>query len=83
MALVAKGIRSGIYNDLGSGSNVDLCIITKDGVEYLRNHEFLQQKTYSRKYPVTYANGTTTVVKEKTVSLKEVEIIEGEAMDTS
>ena len=29
-------------NDLGSGSNVDLCIITKDGVEYLRNHEYLQ-----------------------------------------
>lgn len=34
--------RSGVFNDLGSGSNVDLCIITKDGVEYRRNHEFLQ-----------------------------------------
>lgn len=32
MDLVARAIRSGIYNDLGSGSNVDLCIITKDGV---------------------------------------------------
>jgi hypothetical protein len=29
-------------NDLGSGSNVDLCVITKDGVEYLRNYEYLQ-----------------------------------------
>jgi hypothetical protein len=42
MALVTRAIRSGIYNDLGSGSNVDLCIITKDGAEYLRNHEYLQ-----------------------------------------
>lgn len=30
--LVAQAIRSGIYNDLGSGSNVDLCIITKGKV---------------------------------------------------
>ena len=29
MALVAAAICSGIFNDLGSGSNVDLCIITK------------------------------------------------------
>lgn len=25
--LVAKAIRSGIFNDLGSGSNVDICVI--------------------------------------------------------
>ena len=30
--LVSQAIRSGIYNDLGSGSNVDLCIIYKDKV---------------------------------------------------
>ncbi len=50
--------RSGVYNDLGSGSNVDLCIITADDVEYLRNYEYLMDKTYSRKFPVTYAKGT-------------------------
>ncbi|OAO92477.1 hypothetical protein AXX17_AT5G37190 [Arabidopsis thaliana] len=27
--LVAEAICSGIFNDLGSGSNVDLCVITK------------------------------------------------------
>lgn len=164
MALVAKAIRSGVYNDLGSGSNVDLCVITKDKVDYLRNHEVLFDKTYARwvagalqwlrnscngsaqrlgavphgfamvglhalfpyaedprcassynrlhtalhavaaccpladattqtclrhvmlpcrKYPVTYAPGTTPVVKERIISLKEVAVVEGEAMDTS
>lgn len=39
---MARAIRSGVMNDLGSGSNIDLCIITKDGAQYLRNHEFLQ-----------------------------------------
>lgn len=42
VALVAKAIRAGIFNDLGSGSNVDVCIIRKDGVDYRRNMEFLQ-----------------------------------------
>ena len=27
--LVRKAIRAGIFNDLGSGSNVDICVITK------------------------------------------------------
>jgi hypothetical protein len=29
VALVARAIRSGIFNDLGSGSNVDVCVITR------------------------------------------------------
>ena len=31
IAIVAKAIRSGIFNDLGSGSNVDLCVISEGG----------------------------------------------------
>lgn len=34
--LVRDAIAAGIFNDLGSGSNVDLCIITADGVDYKR-----------------------------------------------
>ncbi len=37
--LVAKAIRAGIFNDLGSGSNVDLCVITKDKVDYIRPYD--------------------------------------------
>ncbi len=58
MELVSRAIRSGIYNDLGSGSNVDLCIITKDGKEYLRNYEVLSEKTYQRQKPVVFPPGT-------------------------
>lgn len=39
IALVARAIRSGVFNDLGSGSNVDVCVITKNGTETLRNYE--------------------------------------------
>ncbi|GIL67855.1 hypothetical protein Vafri_21148 [Volvox africanus] len=84
MALVARAIRSGVMNDLGSGSNVDLCVITKDGVDYLRNYEYLQAKTYTRQFPVKYPPGTATVLKQHVLSLKGVEVIEGaEEMDVS
>ncbi len=58
VALVAKGIRSGVFNDLGSGSNIDICVIRKDGVDYRRNLEFLQGKTYTRQHPVQFPPGT-------------------------
>jgi 20S proteasome subunit beta 2 len=59
-ALVADAIRSGVMNDLGSGSNIDLCVITKDGVDYMRNKEYLQGKTYSRQFPQKLATGTAS-----------------------
>lgn len=82
MKLVAKAIRSGVYNDLGSGSNVDLCIITKNGVEFLRQYEYLAEKTYRRKFPVVYKPGTAPVTKERVVSLADVQV-ETVEMDTS
>ena len=60
IAIVAKAIRSGIFNDLGSGSNVDLCVISEGGkkVDYLRNYEKLQARTYARQQPVVFQKGT-------------------------
>ncbi|KAI0556887.1 20S core proteasome subunit beta 2 [Gracilaria domingensis] len=34
--LVYEGIPGGIFNDLGSGGNFDLCIITAEGKEFIR-----------------------------------------------
>lgn len=45
MLLVRDAIAAGIFNDLGSGSNVDLCVINKDNkVEYLRPYDVANQK---------------------------------------
>lgn len=37
LTLVTAAISAGIFNDLGSGSNVDACVITAQGTEELRN----------------------------------------------
>lgn len=43
--LVRDAIAGGVFNDLGSGSNIDLCIIRKDKtVEFLRNYEIANKK---------------------------------------
>ncbi|KAK6922307.1 Proteasome, subunit alpha/beta [Dillenia turbinata] len=43
---VTEAICSGIFNDLGSGSNVDVCVITKGHKDYLRNHLLPNPRSY-------------------------------------
>lgn len=85
--LVTRAIRSGVYNDLGSGSNVDVCVITKEGVDYKRNYQYLQGKTYMRQFPQSFASGTTVVRNERVVDVQKlVTVTEGdipEAMEVS
>lgn len=43
--LVRDAIAAGIFNDLGSGSNVDLCVLRKNfTTEYLRGYEYANVK---------------------------------------
>lgn len=42
--LVRDAIASGVFNDLGSGSNIDLCVIKKGSVQYLRGFEYANEK---------------------------------------
>lgn len=41
-----EAIEAGIFYDLGSGSNVDVCVIRKENVEYLRNIKVGQSRTF-------------------------------------
>ncbi|KAI0067529.1 20S proteasome subunit, partial [Artomyces pyxidatus] len=84
LELVTAAISAGIFNDLGSGSNVDACVITRTNTEMLRNfvkpNERVQkERTYG------FRRGTTAWTAEKVRSLvvsEEVKPIGGEEMDT-
>jgi len=61
--LVSAAISAGIFNDLGSGSNVDVCVITKDRTDMLRNYlkpneRGIKERTYG------FRRGTTAIKKE-------------------
>uniref|UniRef100_A0A8C5WFG1 Proteasome subunit beta n=1 Tax=Leptobrachium leishanense TaxID=445787 RepID=A0A8C5WFG1_9ANUR len=64
--LVRDAIASGIFNDLGSGSNIDLCVITKDKLDYIRPHDVANKKGV-RTGNYKYKKGTTGVLTEKTI----------------
>jgi 20S proteasome subunit beta 2 len=37
--LVRNAIAAGIFNDLGSGSNIDVCVIKRGSVDYIRPYD--------------------------------------------
>lgn len=37
-------IAAGIFNDLGSGSNIDLCVISKNKLDFLRPYNMPNKK---------------------------------------
>lgn len=64
--LCADAIEAGIWNDLGSGSNVDVAIITGDKTTLRRNYIKPNERTQKlRSY--AFPKGTTAVLNEKII----------------
>lgn len=77
--LVRRAIRAGIFNDLGSGSNVDICVIRANAqVDLLRNFEtpndqqVLREKVEKISQFVELPLGTTKVKSSDTASIWEL-----------
>jgi len=83
--LVADAIRAGIFNDLGSGSNCDVVVITKDSTKLHRPYDEANKKGV-RHASYKYKRGVTEVLSSKEVKLCVVDTTvvpaEGEAMET-
>ncbi|CAG8454900.1 6834_t:CDS:10 [Acaulospora colombiana] len=78
--LVRDAIEAGIFNDLGSGSNVDVVVLEKDKTDILRNYAKPNERA-QKEQSYKYKRGTTAFLKE---SIKDLVIVtEGEAMDIS
>jgi len=80
--LVHAAICAGIFNDLGSGGNVDIVVITKDGPEVLRNFAKPNPRKFRREKAYEFPKGTTPVLNTTFTPLEsKVVITEGEAME--
>lgn len=69
--LTSEAIQAGIFNDLGSGSNVDVCVITAEKTTLMRNHitpNEREQKQRSYKFK----RGTTAILNEKLITRDEI-----------
>jgi len=70
--LVNQAIQAGIFNDLGSGGNVDICVITKDGKKMLRNFEQPNERLYRRVKGYAFPRGSTEIISETKQVFKKI-----------
>ena len=91
LALVTSAISAGIFNDLGSGSNVDACVITATHTEMLRNYVKPNERA-EKELHYRFRRGTTAwkservrdlIVDEQITHLPPAVSAGGDAMDTS
>ena len=69
--ICSEAIQAGIFNDLGSGSNVDVCVITEQKTTLMRN--FMKPNERGRKErSYKFARGTTAVLNEKVIKREEI-----------
>lgn len=81
--LVRDAIAAGIFNDLGSGSNIDLCVISKNKLDFLRPYNMPNTKG-NRQGQYRCERGTTGVLTEKVILL-DLDVVDEtvQTMDTS
>ncbi|KAH8583800.1 proteasome subunit [Cryptosporidium sp. chipmunk genotype I] len=86
--LVSAAIRAGIYNDLYSGSNVNILIIKNNSVKHFRHFDTkASERIYRQPKPISFPVGTTPIISEKTEDLSSFVVeapevqIEDEDMD--
>ena len=63
-ALVVKAIEAGVYHDLGSGSNVDVCVIKRGKVEYKRPVKSDNRKVFAKPDGYQYRADRVQVLEE-------------------
>lgn len=69
--LASDAIQAGIFNDLGSGSNVDVCVITEEKATLMRNYiQPNEREKKQRSY--VFKRGTTAVLKEKVITREDI-----------
>jgi len=78
--LVHRAVSSGIFNDLGSGSNVDLCVIKKkESVNLIRGYDTAStERKFRQEYK--FPMGTTEILNTKEFIIKN-NIIEKDIME--
>ncbi|EHL02712.1 putative proteasome subunit beta type-7 [Glarea lozoyensis 74030] len=71
VTLASNAIQAGIFNDLGSGSNVDVAIITKEKTTLKRGYVKPNERSKKQKSYV-FKRGTTAVLNEKIITREEI-----------
>jgi len=82
MKLVRDAITAGIFNDLGSGSNVDITVLTRGNTEIFRNIEKPNERKYRKEGIFDFPQGTTPTLGSYVTPIdSKVSVVVGDAME--
>jgi len=70
--LSAEAIKAGIFNDLGSGSNVDVCVIQQDGPTQLLRNYMKPNERGEKERNYRFPKGTTAWLNQKVISKEDM-----------
>lgn len=73
--LAIDAVSAGILNDLGSGSNVDIVVLNKDGSQYQRTVAKVASRTHIPQVRII-PPGTTAVIRQQILNVQEDIVIE-------
>ncbi len=71
VALCSEAIQAGIFNDLGSGSNVDVAVLSADKTTLMRNYIKPNERT-KKLQSYAFKRGTTAVLSEKVIPREDI-----------
>jgi 20S proteasome subunit beta 2 len=74
--LAKMAIEAGIFNDLGSGSNVDIFVVKREGCKKMESYRVYNQKVFSNSNNYTFTYGTTPILESIDYKWSKIEVIE-------
>ena len=74
--LAKSAIEAGIFHDLGSGSNVDIYVVKRDGCKKLESYRVYNQKVFSNSQNYVFPKGTTQVLEAFDYKWSKIEVVE-------
>lgn len=72
--LVKDAIEAGIFHDLGSGSNVDVYVVKRQGADKLESYRVYNQKVFTQSDSYKFPKGTTPTLEELHYKWKHISI---------
>jgi len=72
VALASEAIKAGIFNDLGSGSNVDVCVIEGDKPTKLLRNYMKPNERGAKERSYRFQKGTTAWLDQKIITKAEI-----------
>jgi 20S proteasome subunit beta 2 len=70
--ICAEAIKAGIFNDLGSGSNVDVCVIEQDKPTQLLRNYMTPNERGEKERNYRFPRGTTAWLNQKVISKEDM-----------